>query len=54
MDKERMITVVQTLAERRTMPPKTIDELIEALENNHCPGFAVALKQTIDQKYADK
>jgi hypothetical protein len=40
VDKERMAAVITTLSQRRKMPPKTIEELLEALAANGCPAFA--------------
>jgi predicted nucleic acid-binding protein len=53
LDPERMIDVLATIAERRKCPPKSIDELLEALSSNGCPGFANDLRDALRKHYVD-
>jgi PIN domain-containing protein len=53
IDSERMIEVLMTIATHRKCPPKTVDELLEALENNGCFGFAQDLRDALKQRFGD-
>jgi hypothetical protein len=51
---ERMVEVLMSIVERRKMPPKSVDELLVALEHNGCSGYAQDLRETLKHFYADK
>jgi hypothetical protein len=53
IDRERMLEVFRTLTQTRKQPPKTSDEILEALESNGCPGFAQDLRDTLKSEYGD-
>lgn len=53
MDPERMIEVLTNISQRRKCPPKTVDELLEALHNNGCRGFAEDLRTALRRHYED-
>ncbi len=53
IDPERMIEVLTTIANSRKMPPRTVEELLDAVEANGCKGFAVDMRAAIQKYYAD-
>jgi hypothetical protein len=54
VDPERMLDVLGTIAASRKMPPKTVDELLAALERNDCRGFASDLRDALQRHYHDR
>jgi len=53
VDRERMLEVLMALAKTRKFPPKTIDDILSALVENRCPGFASDLQAAIETEYHD-
>lgn len=53
VDSERMLEVLMTLAEQRKMPPRTVEELLQALEQDGCVGFAADMRVVLTETYAD-
>ena len=51
VDYDRMLVVLSTLSTRRTLPAKTIDQLLAALESSGCPMFAAAAREEIARVY---
>jgi len=53
VDKERMLDVLTILTKRRKLPPKTVDEILAALVQNGCSGFAADLQEALKSEYGD-
>jgi hypothetical protein len=53
IDPERMIEVLTTIAKSRKMPPRTVEELLSAVEANGCKGFAADMRAALERYYAD-
>jgi len=53
IDRDRMLEVLTTIAETRKMPPRTIEELLEAVRANGCPGFAADMRAALERCYSD-
>jgi hypothetical protein len=53
VDQERMVEVLISLSKNRKMPPKTVDDLLDALEANGCPNFAADMREVLKTIYAD-
>jgi PIN domain-containing protein len=53
IDPERMIEVLTTIANSRKMPPRTVEELLHAVEANGCKGFAADMGAALEKYYAD-
>lgn len=54
LDEERMVEVLETISQAREMPPQTPDELLAALENAGCAGFAGDFREVINRRYKDR
>lgn len=53
LDRERMLDVLSTITQNRKLPPKTIDEILDALVANGCAGFAADLRTALSEEYGD-
>jgi predicted nucleic acid-binding protein len=52
LDPDRMIEVLGTIASRRKMPPKTLEDLLEAVRRSNCPAFADAVRERLASVYS--